>query len=164
MEAIAARAGVSKITLYRNWSGRGPILAEAFLHSIQERLPLDPGADPRDALKKHLLRFGVELNGPFGARMREIIAEFLGDPALMKEFRDHYIGQRRETAVALIRRGISLGQFHARGDPVSLHDELYGAVFYRFLFGFGQLGRKDLIALFDHVLEPAADRADTARP
>jgi AcrR family transcriptional regulator len=154
MEAIAERAGISKITLYRKWPNRAGLLAEALLARIRATLPLDAEGDPLRSIQNHTILFGQELSGSTGDLLRALISEFLGNPGMMLEFRDHYLGGRRDIAIGLIRRGIAEGRFQATGRPETLHDSLYGAIFYRFLFCFGKLGKADMRRLVDTILEP----------
>lgn len=154
MEAIATRAGISKITLYRNWSSRGAILAEAYFIIVRKLLPLDGDGDPAATIIGHATRFGQELSGRSGGMMRDMIVEFVSDEALLRDFRERYLDLRRDVATSLIERGMKLGQFQASGDPRILHDSLYGAIFYRFLFGLGGLAPQDIRALVRSVLKP----------
>lgn len=154
MEAIAEHAGISKITLYRRWSSKAVLLAEALFQQIQVAIPLPVDADPVDAILGHVTKFSEELNGEIGELLREVIAEYLGDPATLQEFRQHYLGLRRKTAMALIKRGQKQGRFAARGKPEVLHDALYGALFYRFLFGVGALDKREAVLLASTILQP----------
>jgi AcrR family transcriptional regulator len=154
MEAIAAHAGITKITLYRRWTSKAVLLAEALFEQIQGAIPLDSGADPLTAISQHVTKFAEELKGDIGDLLREIIAEYLANPETLHEFRDHYLGLRRTTAIALIKRGKQEGRFAASGAPEELHDALYGAMFYRFLFGVGTLNRREALRLIDTILEP----------
>jgi len=154
MEAIAERAGISKVTLYRNWTSRAALLAEALLMRIQQRLPLAADADPLEAILNHATQFGGQLSGATGELLRTMIAEFLGNPEMMLEFRDRYLGARRKLAISLIRRGLKEGRFRAVGKAEVLHDALYGAIFYRFLFQLGGLTRAEIRRIAETILEP----------
>jgi len=154
MEAIAEHAGISKITLYRRWTSKAVLLADALFEQIQVAIPLDAGADPAEAISRHVSKFVEELRGDIGDLLREIIAEYLAGPATLQEFREHYLGLRRQSAIALIERGQREGRFAARGEPEALHDALYGALFYRFMFGVGSLDQREALRLVDTVLEP----------
>jgi AcrR family transcriptional regulator len=157
MEAIAEHAGVSKITLYRRWPSRAALLADALFQQIRDSLPFHDEGDPAEVIRGHVCRFAAELSGEIGALLREIIAEYLANPDMLPAFRDHYLGLRREIAVAVIRRGIAERRFAVSGDPELLHDSLYGAMFYRFLFCVGSLDQPDVLALVDTVLKPLPD-------
>lgn len=154
MEAIAEHAGISKITLYRRWNSKAVLLADALFEQIQVAIPLDAEADPVAAISRHVTRFVEELKGDIGDLLREIIAEYLAEPGTLHEFREHYLGLRRKTAIAMIERGQNEGRFGACGKPEALHDALYGALFYRFLFGVGSLDRREALRLIETILEP----------
>lgn len=154
MEAIADRAGISKVTLYRNWSNRATVMAEALLKRIESALPLDASADPLAAIEDHATRFARALNGRTGELLRDIISDFVGHAAMMRDFREHYLGHRRLLATDLIERGLRTGRFAATGRAQDLHDALYGAIFYRFLFRLGSLTKPSVAALIDTILIP----------
>lgn len=154
MEAIADHAGISKITLYRRWTSKAVLLADALFEQIQVSIPLDSNADPADAISRHVAKFVEELKGDIGDLLREIIAEYLADPSALHEFRDHYLGIRRQSAIGLIKKGQSEGRFAAQGTPEALHDALYGALFYRFLFGVGSLDAGEAQNMVETILEP----------
>jgi len=164
MEAIAEHAGISKITLYRRWTSKAVLLADALFEQIQVAIPLQADADPADSIARHVTKFVAELKGEIGDLLREIIVEHLSNPDMLHEFRDHYLGLRRATAIELIERGQKTGRFAARGQPEILHDALYGALFYRFLFGVGTLGRAEALRLVETILEPQGWPARDANP
>ncbi len=163
MEAIAELAGVTKVTLYRRWSSRAALLADVLLHRIQDELPLDAHGDPLTEIDTHARTFVATLAGPTSDLLREVIAEDLGSIEMITAFREHYLGQRRALAITLIQRGQASGVFTAQGRPETLHDALYGAIFYRFLFGFGGLEAADAQALVDTVLRPARTHTPETR-
>lgn len=154
MEAIADHAGISKITLYRRWTSKAVLLADALFEQIQVAIPLEADVNPIDAISRHVSKFAEELKGDIGDLLRQIIAEYLGDPAALQDFRKHYLGLRRKTAIELIDRGQKEGRFAARGKPEALHDALYGALFYRFLFGVGALDQGEALLLVATILQP----------
>src|SRR5690554_4150741 len=100
MEAIADRAGVSKITLYRRWTSRATILADALFAELEGVLPIDPAGDPFEVISTHVENFVGQLEGRTGELLREIIAEYLASPDMLPAFRDRYLGLRRKAAVA----------------------------------------------------------------
>jgi hypothetical protein len=121
-------------------------------------MPLDEALPPVAAIAGHLRRMAGELSGATGTLARGVMGECLADPATAAVLRDRYLGLRRETATRIIARGLADGSFAVRGtEAETLHDMLYGAIWYRFLFGVGTLDPRAALAVMQAVLHPAED-------
>ncbi|GGC44073.1 TetR family transcriptional regulator [Siccirubricoccus deserti] len=155
MERIAERAGVSKITLYRRWPSRLALFVDTLLRRMAETQPLDEEAPPLAAIATHLVHMARQMNGQSGALARAVIGECLADPEMTHVLRDRYLGHRRATAIRIIGRGLQDGSFRAGGDAEARHDMLYGAIWYRILFGTGRFNDAEALALMESVLQPA---------
>jgi AcrR family transcriptional regulator len=155
VEAIAERAGISKVTLYRRWPSRVSILVDALLQHLAASAPLDESRTPHAGMVNHLLALTRLLRGRTGEMMHNVIGECQTDPDMRAVFRERYIGLRRQVAVRIIRQGQEDGSFITRSSAEQCHDALYGAIFYRFLFGVGPLDRKAVLGLMESVLQPA---------
>jgi len=156
MERIAERAGLSKITLYRRWPSRLALFVDALLRRVTETQPLDEAAPPPAAIATNLVTMVRRLNGLNGALARAVLGESLGDPAMAHELRDRYLDLRRSSAISIITRGQAEGRFAAPGPAEALHDLLYGAVWYRFLFGVGRFEEVAALDFMETVLRPVA--------
>ncbi len=156
MEQVAQRAGVSKVTLYRRWPTRAALLADALMRRIAATMPLDETLPPAIAIAGHLRSMARALGGGTGAFARAVIGECLSDPAAGAVLRDRYLGLRRDLAIRIIAQGLADGSFTVRGiEAERLHDMLYGAVWYRFLFDVGAPDPGAALALMEAVLHPA---------
>jgi len=158
MDAIARRAGITKITLYRRWPSKGTLLADALLHELRKTAPLDTSVPPYDAIVGHVIAFTRGLSGTLGVLFERVIAESLTDADARVAFRDRYLALRRQTAIQIIRRGLADGSFDFPGTAEERHDELYGALFYRFLFKVGSLSEAAAVKLVRNVLKPGPTR------
>ncbi|MFC8845484.1 MULTISPECIES: TetR/AcrR family transcriptional regulator [unclassified Micromonospora] len=111
IEAIAARAGVGKATIYRRWSGKDALLLDALRRL--KGVPPDPaGHSVRDDL--------VLLVGAVGHNIDPRAARIM--PCLVPEVNrspDHFrlyqniIAPRRQLMREVLRRGIRLGELRA---------------------------------------------------
>jgi len=111
MEAIAERAGITKVTLYRHWPSKAALLADALLTELAAALPLDAEKPAWEAISSHATRLGAALDGDIGDLFRNVAAECMVEEAALREFRDRYLGLRRKAALRIIRAGLKDGSF-----------------------------------------------------
>ncbi|MEU3454444.1 TetR/AcrR family transcriptional regulator [Micromonospora sp. NPDC006766] len=111
IEAIAARAGVGKATIYRRWSGKDTLLLDA-LRTLKGVVPQPAGHSVRDDL--------VLLVGAVGHNIDPRAAKIM--PCLVPEVNrspDHFqlyqniIEPRRKLMREVLRRGVASGELRA---------------------------------------------------
>ncbi|WP_353119366.1 TetR/AcrR family transcriptional regulator [Nitratidesulfovibrio sp.] len=139
MEGIAARAGVSKATLYRWWPGKGAVAMEAFMHATNPRIdfPHTDSAVADVTAQMHLL--AAVYRGVTGRLVRELIGLGQGDPQTLAAFVESYLLPRRAAAKDVLRRGIARGELRPDLDLDLLVDALYAPIFHRLLLQHGPL-------------------------
>lgn len=81
MEAVAARAGVGKASLYRRWPGKRELVLAAVQGAVPEPEDLPDHGCLREDLVAYLLQVATLLEGPTGSAMRGILADRADDPA-----------------------------------------------------------------------------------
>jgi AcrR family transcriptional regulator len=134
MEGIAARAGVSKQTVYRWWNTRTEVLMDAFLQDLTEDLtPPDHGDLARDlrAYLHQLARFLSHSDA--GAVFRALIAHAQHDPVFAADFRGRYLDEQRHRDRLPLQRAAERGELPADFDIAAETDQLVGPVYYRVL-------------------------------
>jgi AcrR family transcriptional regulator len=112
IEAVAARAGVGKATIYRRWAGKEALLVDA-VRTLKGPLPTLAGESVRDDL--------VTLLGWTGKkRLDERFARIMSclSPEVHRSQEQYRIWQgliepRRELAREVLRRGIRTGELRA---------------------------------------------------
>jgi AcrR family transcriptional regulator len=116
VEAVAARAGVAKTTLYRRWPNKDELVMDALcgMKGMQHDLP---GESVRGDLLYMLHRMRtVWISGKFGSLMRRLAADGIERPDLYREFRNRFVAPRQAIMRAIIDRGIAEGSIRADVD------------------------------------------------
>ena len=135
MEAIAARAGVGKQTIYRWWPSKGAVVLDAFLARQETEeggyeLP-DSGDIERDL--KELLRASARslVDPGIEAPYRALTAEIQHDPVLAAELLERLLGPLLEATRERLRRAQAAGQIDAGADLQAAAELLYAPLYYR---------------------------------
>lgn len=135
IEAIAARAGVGKQTIYRWWPNKATLVMEAFIGAGEERVPEpDTGTLTGDLSAILIPVFAQNAAYDRGVAManKGMMAEAQLDPA----FREQYLALHRSWWGPLrnvLRRGQRRGELRDDIDPGALIDVMLGASWYRTL-------------------------------
>jgi len=153
IEAIAAKAGVSKQTIYRWWSSAAFIVLEALIADMpsQEGLVPDTGSIRGDL--QELVRPPVRaLSQRRGAVYKALIAEAQADPRFAEAFRAQLMSAHREIVRAVVARAQLRGEvpFEVDGDLAA--DLVYGPILYRLLNGHATLDETFAFDLIDAVV------------
>ncbi|MEU4118383.1 TetR/AcrR family transcriptional regulator [Kitasatospora sp. NPDC028055] len=164
IEAIAARAGVGKQTIYRWWPSKGAVVFDAFLAVNQHEggLALPDTGDLAADLRAVLRPTSDELTDPGADRSyRAIIAEILNDPALHAEYRTRLLDPLLEVTRDRLRTAREAGQLAPHADLDLAVELLYGPIYYRWQYRLGPLTHEHADRLVDAALRalnpPAAD-------
>ena len=152
IEAVAARAGVGKSTIYRHWPDKLALIADAFETFHEQMVPDLSSRPPRDAI---LLLLGhmaeVVVDSTFSRCIPALIEGAERDPRV-REFHHRYAADRRQALVDQIARGIRDGDFRADLDPELATMALLGTIFYRRLMTPEPLHPSNAGELIDTVL------------
>jgi AcrR family transcriptional regulator len=170
IEAVAARAGVGKSTIYRRWRDKWELALDAVMIDM---LPyFDDPVDVGDT-RKELLTFINSViktlaSRPYGPAMQALISEIATQPKLARVYRDHVVEPRRAQLKPVIERGIARGDLRPDTDVRLLHEFLLGPTFYRLLLSGGPLDRNLGARLVDGILDgfrshPEKRRAHTTK-
>jgi AcrR family transcriptional regulator len=131
IEAVAARAGVGKATIYRRWPGKEELLLDA-LALLKSPLPEPAGASVREDLVAMLAVMCQDTADPVRVRR---FALLLGEgekyPKIMQRYKDTVLEPRREMIRSVLRRGIATGELRPDADVEVAMYMLMGAVMAR---------------------------------
>ena len=133
LDEVAARAGVSKPTLYRRWPNKAD-LATAALRTLQLREPaVDTGSTVGD-LRRILQNFRRSLLRPNGmALIGTVLSEENHSPELLALFRQRIVAPRRRMLSAILERARQRGELRDRADIDAAVNLLVGAFYARYL-------------------------------
>ncbi|UFS71470.1 TetR/AcrR family transcriptional regulator [Geomonas sp. RF6] len=134
LEAVAARAGVGKQTIYRWWSSKAMVVLEAYALAVAEQIPMpDTGAVEEDLFRLLDSIFTRIATSGSGKALAGLIAEAQADPNFAEAFRSGFIESRREGVRGILRKGIERGELNAEIDLEVAVDALFGPMWYRLL-------------------------------
>jgi AcrR family transcriptional regulator len=131
IESIAARAGVSKVTIYKWWPTRGAVAIDAYFHRYSQTIAFPDTGRVEEDLSTQILVMIAAFRGRAGEIMAELIGQAQMDPTLAETLRTGWLQPRREVSTTVIQRGIDRGELRTDVDMAVLLDELYGPVYYR---------------------------------
>jgi AcrR family transcriptional regulator len=160
VEAVAARSGVAKTTIYRRWRDKWELALDAVMLDMLPRFrnPIDVG-DTR----KELITFVNSVTRllaaqPYGPAMQGLVSQIATTPELARVYREQAVETRRAQLAPVIERGIARGDLRPDTDVRLIHELLVGPIFYRLFFSGGPIDRKLGPRLVDSVLEGFAPR------
>jgi len=133
IESIAARAGVSKVTIYKWWPSRGAVAIDAYFYRYRETIAFADTGDVVTDLTNQILVMVKAFRGRAGDVMAELLGHAQSDPALAAMWRERWLQPRRDATTVVLRRGIDRDQIRGDLDLALVMDELYGPLYYRLL-------------------------------
>lgn len=158
VERIAEASGVHKTTLYRWWSGKPELVADA-LATLMDTGPVPDTGSTRDDLVQWLAGTVRNYAGsPLGVAMPALISDLARTPEGLAAFRGAFLADRRTNCVEVIDRGVARGDLPSDLDLDLFMDTLAGAVFYRQVVS-GGLVDADLAERVVDLLLPSASGA-----
>jgi AcrR family transcriptional regulator len=136
MEAIAARAGVGKNTIYRRWSSKEELIADA-LDELTAEHEIE-GNDVRGLLVQHIREFiRIFVDPLLGRILPGLLGELHSNPEFARVWADRVVRPRRQEIVELLRTAVDRGDLRAGVDAEAVADLLVGPPFLRATFPFG---------------------------
>jgi AcrR family transcriptional regulator len=139
IEAVAARAGVGKTTIYRRWPSKLELVIEA-VGEMRPPLPTeDTGSVQGDFLAFQRNQINRVAAGPLPRVAPRLIAESVGDAELHAAVQRELIAPVRQAIGEVLQRGVDRGELLADLDVELATDIVHGTVVYRILTSQGDL-------------------------
>ena len=136
MEAIAARAQVSKATLYKWWPSRAHVMLESLFSRTRHTTAIDESAPLEEALVSQLSLLIREFRETeAGPLMADLVAAGQADPDIRAALDEQWLRPRRQISTRLLRAAVERGELDPRIDLATAVDQLFAPVYYRLLLG-----------------------------
>ncbi|MFI6504111.1 TetR/AcrR family transcriptional regulator [Nonomuraea typhae] len=142
IEAIAARAGVGKQTIYRWWPSKGAVIFDSILalSADGESIRLPDTGDLEADLKTVMRATVAEFADPaFEAPVRALTLQVVGDPGLAALYREKLSGPVDEAKKERLRSAQRAGQLAADADLDLVLEVLYAPLYQRWQLRSGAL-------------------------
>ncbi|WP_439427553.1 TetR/AcrR family transcriptional regulator [Micromonospora sp. LA-10] len=140
VEAIAARAGVGKQTIYRWWRGKGAVILDALADGLPQVIALPDTGDLRTDLREVLRATVAEFADPrLSATTRAITIETLTDEDLAAQARDRLLRPQLTAVRARLEAAREAGQVRPDAPLDLVVELLFGPLYHRWLLRNGPL-------------------------
>lgn len=150
IEAIAARAGVGKQTIYRWWPSKGAVVLEAVADSLGAVVDFPDTGDIVEDLRTQMKGVTRWLGSTGVRRMYQgLIAAAQCDHELSRAHLQLFIEPATVAGRERIARAKERGELRADADVQTLIDLLYGAIYYRLLLHTCPLTAKQIDSALD---------------
>ena len=161
LDAVAARAGVSKPTIYRRWpEGKDQLVAAAVASCHQDvSAELDTGSLRGDLVASvELFISGIRENAQLAAGLTQRLRE---SPQLAQVFREQLVPAKRQYFEAIVQRAVDRGELPRVPPGAVLVADIAPALIHtRALITGDALDRRFVNQLVDQILIPALKAAE----
>lgn len=151
MEAIAAQAGVGKMTIYRWWPNKAAVVMDAFLTLVGPGSAFPEAPTALISIKLQMRLQARFFQSNLGRTIKALLGEAQFDVELSEAFRERWIMPRRRLTKEVLGVAIQRGEVRANIDIEMAIDMLYAPIYYRFLLGTGAINDAYTDGLFEQV-------------
>src|SRR4029079_15059216 len=155
VEAVAARSGVAKTTIYRRWRDKWELALDAVMIDMLPSFanPVDVGDTRNELITFVDSVVKIWSSRPYGPAMQALVSQISTQPELARVYRERVVEPRRDQLAPVIERGIQRGDLRSDTDVRLVHELLVGPIHSPFLRGAPPLDRKLGTRLVDGILE-----------
>jgi AcrR family transcriptional regulator len=153
VEAVAARAGVGKATVYRRWPSKVPLVIDALDARAIEQVPIPRTGSVRGDLIEFLVGLVETMSGPDGRLVAPLLAEISRNQELAEAFRRDLVAPRRAGVEEIIREGMARGELRHDLDVDLALDTPVGIIFQRLLILGEPVDKEVVRRIVDQLLE-----------
>ncbi len=135
IEAVAARAGAGKATVYRWWPSRAELAVDAFFSATRDELHLPRSGSARTDFDRQITALATLLRGKRGRALAAMLGGALSDPELADALDRRWLQPRRRWGHDRLSRAVTDGQCRSGLDIPAALGILYGPIYTPLLFG-----------------------------
>lgn len=155
IEAVAARSGVGKPTIYRTWPNAQAVVMAALMEAEPAQATGRKPGSGIAALRAQLRQIAETFASRTGRNVTMMLAAAEPETELAKAFRNHFILTRREEGRTLLQTAMKSGDVRRDIDVDTVLDLLYGPMFFRILVGHAAIDTKFCDRLLTELLQGA---------
>ncbi len=137
IEAVSARSGAARTTVYRWWPSKAMLAMDAVLEVSDQTAPITETDDALADLFNHIRGVAGLFARGHGRVLSGILAEIQNDPTALELYRERLYRPRSEAAKRLLRRCIADGILAPDLDLDVTLSLLYGSLYMRLVLGQG---------------------------
>lgn len=167
VDAVVARSGVAKSTIYRHWPTRDQLLLDVFEFCSPKFQPPPPELGFVEALRYFLHEVVEQMSDPKWARMLPALLMLKAYEASMADIEHHLAAEQEEILADLVARGEREGLLPEPFRRDHFVAQLVGPLVFAHLTGLAELSDEladSTIDLFVRSLPPAPAPAAGSRP
>jgi AcrR family transcriptional regulator len=152
VDAVAARAGVSKATIYRRYPSKADLVIAAARSACEDTYPTVGGRDLRHDLRSVVEHLRAVMSDPrVGRAARMLISDAQCDKQLGLLHRN-FVQQKRARTITMLTDAVARGELRADIDAYVATEQLSAPLFYRFLVSGDPLDDAYLDTVVDNFL------------
>ncbi len=141
MEAVRARAGVGKATIYRRWASKEELVRDAIVFMHDEFEPPDTGSLRGDYEGMATRVLSAAARSGAATLMPRLLGDVANDPELRAIFYENLVEPRRAQMRTILRRAVARGEIRDDVDVELIIDLFAGPVVYRLLITGGDFAQ-----------------------
>jgi AcrR family transcriptional regulator len=135
VDAIAARAGVSRTTLYKWWPSAASVLLEGLLDRSHDTIESPASETTHEALHEYLGGLvSLFRDTAAGALLRGLTAAAVADQAVAIALVDDWLAPRRRAITQLLVEGVRRGDVRPGLDYDAVADVLFAPIYHRLMY------------------------------
>lgn len=163
IEAIAARSGVAKTTIYRSWPSRAAVMVDVVVEMATTLVPPPRGGDPIRAMAAELRGIASAVNGPMGRLLTSLLGDAQVEPQVRSVLIERLFAPRSQASATNISRAQTGGTLRPDVPPHVAIDLLVGPLFYRMFVQHEPVTDTFVKQVLQYVVEGLQPRASATR-
>jgi AcrR family transcriptional regulator len=166
IEAISARSGVGKPTIYRYWPNKLAVAIDAFADQMANEVPPADLGDARSDLTEQVRRVAAFYATQAGTVFVQLLAATATDPAASQRLREGFLAGRWAETTMMWQRGVERNEVRPEISAQMAIDVLFSPIVYRLLVGHAPIDRDVAAELADAALNgllsaPTSEKEDS---